>query len=133
MTNEEAIKMIKDDVRLHHDHLSGKYRKALRMAIEALSCSKKPNESDPISRADIEWHDYLVADGNGMYHDEKVAYKSQIDMLPSAQPEIIQCKDCYWWEKQEASLQGRCDRYGFYPTGYWYCAGARERKENETD
>lgn len=78
--------------------------------------------SDLISRQDIEWHDYLVADGNGMYHNEKVAYKSQVDDLPSAQPEpkcadgciygwgsdeckhcdvsaqpeIIRCKDCKW-------------------------------------
>ena len=54
-----------------------------------------------------------------------------IEDLPSAQPEIITCKDCYWWTKQEYSLQGRCDRYGMYPTGYWYCAGARERRTDE--
>ncbi len=36
MTREEAIGMIKDDMRLHHDYLSGNYRKALRMAISAL-------------------------------------------------------------------------------------------------
>lgn len=42
---------------------------------------------DLISRAAIEWHNFLVADGNGMYHEEKVAYKSQIDTLPSTQPE----------------------------------------------
>lgn len=42
---------------------------------------------DMISRQEIEWHDYLVADGNGMYRNEKVAYKSQVDMLPSAEPE----------------------------------------------
>ena len=36
MTREEAIKMIQDDIRIHHDALSGKYRKALRIAIEAL-------------------------------------------------------------------------------------------------
>lgn len=46
-----------------------------------------------------------------------------------AQPDIIRCRDCYWWTKQEDSLQGRCDRYGTYPTGYWYCAAARERRE----
>lgn len=66
-----------------------------------------------------------------------VAFADKVNKMPtiepSAQPEIIRCKDCYWWEKQEASSQGRCDRYGFYPTGYWYCAGARERKDNETD
>ena len=40
MTREEAIKMIQDDMRLHHDNLSGKYRKALRMAIEALQTDR---------------------------------------------------------------------------------------------
>lgn len=53
----------------------------------------------------IVWHDYIVSDGNGMYHDEKVAYKSQIDDLPSVQPErkkgkwvyqigMIKCDQC---------------------------------------
>ena len=51
-----------------------------------------------------------------------------IEDLPSAQPELLKCKDCYWWTKQEDSMQGRCERYKFYPTGYWYCAGARERR-----
>ena len=36
MTREEAIGMIKDDMRLHHNYLSGEYRKALGMAISAL-------------------------------------------------------------------------------------------------
>lgn len=36
MTNNEAVKMIKDDIRLHHDSLSGAYRQALNMAVEAL-------------------------------------------------------------------------------------------------
>lgn len=52
----------------------------------------------------------------------------QLKQLLFAQ-DIIRCKDCDWWTKQEDSLQGRCDRYGMYPTGYWYCAGARERRE----
>ena len=42
---------------------------------------------------------------------------------------VVRCKDCDWWTKQEDSLQGRCDRYGVYPTGYWYCAAARERRK----
>ena len=40
MTKEEAIKMIENDKRIHHDFLSGKYRQALTMAIEALN--KRP-------------------------------------------------------------------------------------------
>lgn len=36
MTTDEAIKMIENDMKLHHDYLSGKYRQALKMAIDAL-------------------------------------------------------------------------------------------------
>lgn len=48
-----------------------------------------------------------------------------IDAVP-----VVRCKDCKWWTKQEASLQGRCDAYGMYPTGEWYCARG-ERKDDE--
>ena len=67
--------------------------------------------------------------GRREWHPHIEECKAELSMLPSAQPEIILCKDCDWWTKQEDSLQGRCDRYGMYPTGYWYCAGARERRE----
>lgn len=36
MTNQEAIDMIRNDMKLHHDYLSGTYRKALNMAVDAL-------------------------------------------------------------------------------------------------
>lgn len=36
MTRQEAIAMIEDDKKRHHDELSGRYRQALTMAIEAL-------------------------------------------------------------------------------------------------
>ncbi len=36
--------------------------------------------------------------------------------------EVVRCKDCRWWTKQEKSLQGRCELAGFYPTGEWFCA-----------
>ena len=44
--------------------------------------------------------------------------------------ELVRCKDCKWWTKQEASLQGRCEAYGMYPTGEWFCARG-ERKDDE--
>lgn len=50
-----------------------------------------------------------------------------IKQLSSAQPEIIHCKDCEWWEKQKDSLQGRCELMQMYPTGAWYCGNARRR------
>lgn len=36
MTRTEAADMIKNDIHLHRDYLSGEYRKALKMAISAL-------------------------------------------------------------------------------------------------
>lgn len=36
MTIDEAIAMIENDMKLHHDYLSGKYRQALKMAVDAL-------------------------------------------------------------------------------------------------
>ena len=51
-----------------------------------------------------------------------------IKELPSAQPEIIRCKDCDWWTKQEDSPQGRCALLQMYPTGGWFCGNARRRE-----
>lgn len=46
---------------------------------------------------------------------------------PAVQPEIIRCKDCDWWTKQEDSVQGRCELMRMYPAGGWYCGNARRR------
>ena len=51
--------------------------------------------------------------------------------LPSVQPDIIRCKDCEWWTKQENSIQGRCALHKMYPSGNWYCGTARRRGEQE--
>lgn len=40
MTNNEAISMIRNDMKLHHDYLSGEYRKALGMAVKALEAEQ---------------------------------------------------------------------------------------------
>ena len=54
-----------------------------------------------------------------------------ISKLPSAQSEIVRCKDCDWWTKQEDSLQGRCALLQMYPTGGWFCGNARRREVTE--
>lgn len=56
-------------------------------------------------------------------------FEMEIMMLPSAQPDIIRCKDCDWWTKQEDSLQGRCALLQIYPTGGWFCGSAERRKD----
>lgn len=48
MTNSEAIEMIRNDMKLHHDYLSGEYRKALGMAVNALEAQQWVL---------IKWHD----------------------------------------------------------------------------
>ncbi len=58
------------------------------------------------------------------------SYEKTINKLReslSTQPEIIYCKDCDWWTKQEDSPQGRCALMGMYPTGGWFCGNARRR------
>ena len=55
----------------------------------------------------------------------------RIEQLPSAQPEIVRCKDCDWWTKQEDSPQGRCALLQMYPTGGWFCGNARRREVTE--
>lgn len=40
--------------------------------------------ADLISRADIQYHTQLEPMGNGQYSDVEVAYKNDIDALPSA-------------------------------------------------
>ena len=66
---------------------------------------------------------------DGYYPVSADAIREQVKELPSEESEIIKCKDCDWWTKQDASLQGRCARYGIYPTGEWYCAGAERRED----
>ena len=68
--------------------------------------------------------EYAIGERN-QYDCDRLA----IETVP---PAVVRCKDCKWWTKQEASLQGRCDAYGMYPTGEWYCARG-ERKDETTD
>lgn len=55
MTNNDAIAMIRNDMKLHHDYLSGEYRKALGMAIAAL---EKCESWTPVAEALPEENDY---------------------------------------------------------------------------
>ena len=69
--------------------------------------------------------------------------KEAVEDVPSAEPEIIRCKDCKWWDKSEDSPFGYCMamKHG-YMTANWeigiyrrykgdfYCADA-ERREDE--
>lgn len=52
MTKQEAIAMIEDDKKRHHDELSGRYRAALTMAIEAL-------QTDIVRCKECKWRGHI--------------------------------------------------------------------------
>lgn len=69
MTREEAIQKIQNDLKLHHDYLSGDYRKSLRMAISALE------QPEIIRCKDCEWYNFKINQCNRqicavMYEDD---------------------------------------------------------------
>ena len=58
----------------------------------------------------------------------------EIEQLPSAQPEIIRCKDCKWWSNddyRECSSPNYDDGY-VTPAGF-YCGYAERRTDERTD
>ena len=47
------------------------------------------------------------------------------DDVPSADVvEVIRCKDCKWWQKQQDGIHGICNRFRFWSTGMFYCAAS---------
>ena len=55
---------------------------------------KMKTMSDLISRQDIKYHTQLEAMGNGQYEEVEVAYKNDIESLPSAETQPITCDGC---------------------------------------
>ena len=106
------------------------------------SYSEKPNSSDTISRhAAIRW----IKTECNPYGKPTLDYETScrimehLDKMPSAQPEIIRCKDCKHYREYDSEyvenavvVQCMADRYPIsetIPDG-WFCAGA-ERKDDE--
>lgn len=53
-----------------------------------------------------------------------------IESLPSAQPEIVRCKDCKYHDDEEPGAVYCPDRVGGWVSEDFFCAGG-ERKEND--
>lgn len=66
------------------------------------------------------------------------------DNAPSAQPEIVRCRECKWWEKQEDSTFGYCNaaKHCYYSLNWevqiyrghradFFCADGERRSRNE--
>lgn len=84
MTKKEAAEMIRDDMRIHHNYLSGTYRHALKMAAEELEKEEltleEELEKELLRIADI--LEAKAAEDKDKYLPELVAAKA---MLHAAQ------------------------------------------------
>ena len=61
-----------------------------------------------------------------MYTDDDAV--EAIEALPSAQPEIIRCRDCKCWRELPNGCQGFCDMHSTYPTLTDFCSWAERRE-----
>ena len=85
--------------------------------------------SDLISRQDIKYHTQLEAMGNGQYEEVEVAYKNDIESLPSADAvEVVRCKDCYYAEDDITHMFCVYFHHKVYEDDY--CSNAVERRED---
>jgi hypothetical protein len=103
---------------------------ALRVAISALQAQDVPdtNVGDMISRQKA--IDIVVFEC-GRWTGLAKEISKQIKQLPSAQPEIIRCKDCKWWSNddyRECSNPNYDDGY-VTPAGF-YCGYAERRTDD---
>ena len=137
MTNEEAIKELSEwlDACCGGEEIEPT-REALRVAIEALKAQDVAGDTiyrqDAIDALYKMLHDYFWADD-----EELDAAIATLNDLPSAQPEVIRCKDCR--HGVDYYHEGDCycsnPKWGLtYFGGSWefYCADA-ERRTDEND
>lgn len=146
MTREEAIRWIRLDIEMmkfdpstgEEAYLNDDAKKtieAFNMAIEALSLQPTCNQlaTDCISRQDAidaTWEEPSYTD----LWNVLTEVRDRLKALLSAQPKVIRCKDCRYWEEL-MSGKGHCiDMYGF---GRWwkdsdFCSYA-ERRTDEAD
>lgn len=66
--------------------------------------------------------------GGSYDNTERAVPVDAINSIPAADVRpVVRCRDCYWWTKQKASLQGRCALLGISPTGAWFCANGQKK------
>lgn len=64
-------------------------------------------------------------------YEPYIRVENAIRKLPSAQPELVWCKDCEQWytEEDEDDEYGYCRNHEFWTSGIWYCADGDRRRE----
>jgi len=140
MTREEAINELNNKIKLAEyvdsDYIDFVSVDAVKMAISALSVPDT-NVGDTISRrAAIDAIIKADYEFTGILSEPRARrFEQTINALPSAQPEIVRCKDCKWYDISYPYGMVIPDAYHckvnnrFYDSGH-YCSDG-ERKEDE--
>lgn len=102
--------------------------------LKALDCISRQAAID-VAR---DWYEGLIC---GSFK----GLEKRLRALPSAQPEIIRCKDCKWWDKY-SDTHGYClaAKHGCWTEHWdisirrtydadWYCADAERREDGERE
>jgi len=147
MNTEKAIDLLDNLIGMVDDNQENDYDSAFHMAIDAL---KAQSDGDTISRKatilameDTNWY-HINKDGQLVHgansKEGEPLYKAKdvytvLNTMPSAQPEIIRCRDCkhrtsYWGncklleEKYHQSVLVGCDEF---------CSMAERRTDERPD
>ena len=129
MTKAEAIAMLKriQEPEAWEPQINQAAFEALDMAIKALE--QQPCEDTIGRQAAIDAAALSAAEWDGMYvQDINGRIREALEKLPSAQPEIIRCRNCKF-----ANGDSRiCMKFGHSPIGELdFCAWAERRTDEE--
>ena len=148
MTNQEAINYLLDPLSLPHDmDIKDKLRwheDALNMAIEALKAQEVPSvQPEKRTEERTETHACDLIDRRDAIDAVQHAFDKEtvlnsfvrkvaidaLKVMPSAQPEIIRCKDCKWFGNIGCAINivDDSDR----PTEMDFCSFAERRGEQD--
>ena len=72
--------------------------------------------------------DERIADAVMAHNEGILEYQTKLSLLPSAQPEIIRCRDCKYQERFLSSYV--CKWVAFEPTDEKYCSFAERRTDD---
>lgn len=130
MTIEESISILSNAAWLGTDEDRERTEEAVKVAITALQ-----KDGDTISRQTAidalgSRLDRTAKGEIGSFYNTIIQRDIEsIERLPSAQPEIIRCKDCAYWnsESRECSSPNYPDGY-VTPAGF-YCGWAERRND----
>lgn len=75
---------------------------------------------------------YEIANKKDMSPKDRITAVEVLDGLPPAQPEIILCEGCKYWNEKMfliGNTNGYCSYIGLFSENDFYCARAVRRKE----